>query len=64
MPPTLSVCNDDSLGEQIQRRFAGAHVVKTLNTVSSILMTTPDLAPRPHNIPRKGKPPRRRSVRY
>ena len=50
MPPTLSVSNDDSLGEQVQRRFAGARVVKTLNTVSSVLMTTPDLAPRPHNI--------------
>jgi predicted dinucleotide-binding enzyme len=28
MPPTLSVSNTDSLGEQIQRRFAEAKVVK------------------------------------
>src|SRR5437016_11143527 len=35
MPPTLSVCNTDSLGEQIQRAFPGAHVVKTLNTMSA-----------------------------
>jgi predicted dinucleotide-binding enzyme len=28
MPPTLSVSNTDSLGEQIQRRFPEAKVVK------------------------------------
>jgi len=50
MPPTLSVVNDDSLGEQVQRRFPSARVVKTLNTVSSLLMGAPDLAPRPHSI--------------
>lgn len=33
MPPTLSVCNTESLAEQIQRAFPGARVVKTLNTV-------------------------------
>ena len=33
MPPRLSVCNDDSLGEQIQRAFPNLKVVKTLNTV-------------------------------
>jgi hypothetical protein len=32
-PPSLLVCNTDSLGEQIQRRFPEAKVVKTLNTV-------------------------------
>jgi predicted dinucleotide-binding enzyme len=30
MPPTLTVCNTDSLGEQIQRAFPDAKVVKTL----------------------------------
>ena len=50
MPPTLSVCNDDSLGEQVQRRFPKARVVKTLNTVSALLMTAPGLAPRPHTV--------------
>ena len=32
MPPTLSICNADSLGEQIQRAFPQLKVVKTLNT--------------------------------
>jgi predicted dinucleotide-binding enzyme len=43
MPPTLSVCNTDSLGEQIQRTFPGAKVVKSLNTMNSGLMVDPDL---------------------
>jgi predicted dinucleotide-binding enzyme len=41
MPPSLSVSNTDSLGEQIQRAFPTAKVVKTLNTVSSQLMVDP-----------------------
>ena len=40
-PPSLSVCNDDSLGERIQRAFPGARVVKTLNTVNATLMVDP-----------------------
>ena len=43
MPPALSVCNTDSLGEQIQHAFPGAKVVKTLNTVSPLLMVNPGL---------------------
>ena len=42
MPPTLSVCNDDSLGEQIQRAFPRARVVKALNTVTAALMVSPN----------------------
>jgi len=34
MPPSLTVCNTDSLGEQTQRAFPDVHVVKTLNTVN------------------------------
>lgn len=41
MPPFLSVCNNDSLGEQIQRAFPKVKVVKTLNTVSASLMVNP-----------------------
>jgi len=43
MPPTLTVCNTDSLGEQIQRAFPAAKVVKTLNTVTAFLMVNPAL---------------------
>ncbi|HVN14760.1 MAG TPA: NAD(P)-binding domain-containing protein [Anaerolineales bacterium] len=38
---TLSVCNNDSLGEQIQRAFPETRVVKTLNTVNCIVMVNP-----------------------
>ena len=41
MPPSLLVCNTDSLGEQIQRAFPAARVVKTLNTMNALLMTDP-----------------------
>lgn len=41
MPPTLSVANTDSLGEQIQRAFPQARVVKSLNTVNANLMVDP-----------------------
>ncbi len=38
MPPSLFVCNTDSLGEQIQRAFPDTHVVKTLNIVNCEVM--------------------------
>jgi len=38
---TLTVCNTDSLGEQIQRAFPETRVVKTLNTVNSNVMVDP-----------------------
>ncbi len=41
MPPSLTVCNTDSLGEQIQRAFPEVKVVKTLNTVTAFLMVNP-----------------------
>jgi predicted dinucleotide-binding enzyme len=50
MPPTLTVCNDDSLGERIQRAFADVHVVKTLNTVTAAVMVQPDLVPGRHTV--------------
>src|SRR3954452_9161258 len=45
MPPTLTVCNDDSLGERIQRAFGDVHVVKTLNTVTAAVMVEPSFVP-------------------
>ena len=50
MPPKLSVCNDDSLAEQIQRAFPDARVVKSLNTVNCDVMVHPDLVPGPHTM--------------
>jgi predicted dinucleotide-binding enzyme len=41
-PPTLFVKDTDSLGEQIQRAFPQARVVKTLNTLTAELMVRPD----------------------
>ena len=41
MPPSLIVCNTDSLGEQIQRNFPEVKVVKTLNTMNAHLMVNP-----------------------
>jgi predicted dinucleotide-binding enzyme len=40
-PPNLFVKDDDSLGEQIQRAFPDARVVKALNTMIGDVMTTP-----------------------
>src|SRR5215203_4859958 len=48
-PPTLSVCNDDSLAEQIQRANPEVRVVKTLNTVNANVMVEPSLVPGEHN---------------
>ena len=40
-PPTLFVKDSDSLGEQVQRAFPEAKVVKTLNTLTASLMVNP-----------------------
>ncbi len=50
MPPTLTVSNTDSLGEQIQRAFPDVKVVKTLNTVSASLMVMPRSLPQEHTV--------------
>jgi len=39
---TLTVCNTDSLGEQIQRMFPDTKVVKSLNTVNANVMVDPN----------------------
>jgi predicted dinucleotide-binding enzyme len=38
----LTVVNDDSMGEQIQRALPETHVVKTLNTMNCNVMVHPD----------------------
>jgi predicted dinucleotide-binding enzyme len=38
---SMTVCNNDSLGEQIQREFPEARVVKTLNTINCDVMVNP-----------------------
>lgn len=51
MPPTLTVANDDSLAEQIQRRFPRAKVVKGLNMINARVMVAPaELAGGDHTI--------------
>ncbi|HET8593520.1 MAG TPA: NAD(P)-binding domain-containing protein [Solirubrobacterales bacterium] len=50
MPPTLAVCNDDSLGERIQAAFPQARVVKALNTVNALIMVDPGKLSEAHTI--------------
>jgi len=40
-PPSLNPVNTDSLGEQLQRAFPAARVVKTLNTMNASVMVDP-----------------------
>lgn len=49
-PPTLSVKDTDSLGEQVQRAFPDTFVVKTLNTLTADLMARPDRLPEPTTV--------------
>jgi predicted dinucleotide-binding enzyme len=41
--PALFVCNNDSLGEHIQRQFPALRVVKSLNTMTAPAMVEPHL---------------------
>ncbi len=50
MPPSLLVCNTDSLGEQIQRAFPETKVVKSLNTMNCNLMVNPALLSEDHIV--------------
>ena len=43
MPPSLSVVNTNSLGEEIQKAFPSSKVVKTLNTMWCGLMVNPGM---------------------
>lgn len=48
--PSLTVCNDDSLGERIQREFPKARVVKSLNTMNCQLMVDPAKVHGEHDV--------------
>lgn len=50
MPPTLSVCNTDSLAEQVQRAYPDLRVVKSLNTMNAYIMVNPGLLPEDHTV--------------
>jgi predicted dinucleotide-binding enzyme len=50
LPPVLTVANDDSLGEQIQRAFPQTFVVKSLNSVYFEVMIDPARVPGQHTI--------------
>ena len=50
MPPTLTPCNTDSLGESLQREFPNAKVVKTLNTCNCKVMVDPARVPGEHDL--------------
>jgi predicted dinucleotide-binding enzyme len=47
MPPSLLICNTDSLGEQVQKALPSAKVVKTLNIVNCEVMVDPAKAGEP-----------------
>jgi predicted dinucleotide-binding enzyme len=49
-PPTLAICNDDSVGEQIQRAFPETKVVKALNTMNAAIMVDPASIPGEHDV--------------
>lgn len=51
MPPTLNPCNDDSIGERLQKAVPGLKVVKALNTLTANLMVDPaSLAGADHSL--------------
>ena len=62
LPPTLTVCNTDSLGEQIQRAFPDTLVVKALNTISAEVMVTPGVVDGSHNVFVAGNDSRAKSL--
>ncbi len=61
-PPTLTVKDTDSLGEQVQRAFPEARVVKSLNTLNATLMVDPGLLPEPTTVFLSGNDPDAKST--
>ena len=50
MPPTLTICNTESLGERIQEALPQTKVVKSLNTVNCTVMVDPGLVRGEHDV--------------
>jgi predicted dinucleotide-binding enzyme len=49
-PPLVTAPQDDSIGEQVQRAFPEAKVVKTLNTLNASVMAHPEALPEPTSV--------------
>jgi 8-hydroxy-5-deazaflavin:NADPH oxidoreductase len=56
-PPSLAVCNTDSLGERIQEAFTETRVVKALNTMNCAVMVNPRMVNGDHNVFVSGNDP-------
>ena len=56
-PPTLTVKDTDSLGEQVQRAFPETRVVKSLNTMNASVMANPGVLPEPTTVFLSGDDP-------
>ncbi len=51
MPPSLTICNTDSLGEEVQKALPNVKVVKLFNTVNAMLQVAPrQLADGKHDL--------------
>jgi hypothetical protein len=61
-PPTLFVKDTDSLGEQIQRAFPAARVVKSLNTLTASLMVSPKDLPEESSVFVSGDDPAAKAI--
>ncbi len=49
-PPTLTICNTNSLGEELQNLLPKTHIVKTLNTMNCEIMVNASLVPGKHDV--------------
>jgi predicted dinucleotide-binding enzyme len=49
-PPTLAVCNTTSVGEELQKAFPQARIVKSLNTMNAGIMVDPSAVPGDHVV--------------
>lgn len=61
-PPSLTVCNTDSLGETVQRAYPETRVVKALNTMWNGLMVRPRLIDEPHHTFVSGNDPAAKAI--